>query len=83
MIRVLLVDDQALLRSGLRILLEAQEDIRDGHYWTTWPAVAPVWYPVPDEVVIKGPNKTGRPVVWTYWENGSLHIRCYAPGGGV
>lgn len=27
MIRVLLVDDQALLRSGLRILLEAQEDL--------------------------------------------------------
>jgi hypothetical protein len=27
---------------------EAQEDIRNGHYWTTWPAVAPVWYPVPD-----------------------------------
>ena len=62
---------------------EAQEDIRDGHYWTTWPAVAPVWYPVPDEVVIRGPNKIGRPVVWTYWENGTLHIRCYAPGGGV
>jgi hypothetical protein len=38
---------------------------------------------VPDEVVIRGPNKIGRPVVWTYWENGTLHIRCFAPGGGV
>jgi hypothetical protein len=62
---------------------EAQEDIRNGHYWTTWPAVAPVWYPVPDDVVIKGPNKVGRPVVWTYWENGAVRIRCYSPGGGV
>ena len=62
---------------------EAQEDIRGGHYWTTWPAVAPTWYPVPDEVVIKGPNKAGRPVVWTYWQNGEIRIRCFAPGGGV
>jgi hypothetical protein len=62
---------------------EAQEDIQNGHYWTTWPAVAPVWYPVPDEVVINGPNKVGRPVVWTYWENGAVRIRCYSPGGGV
>ena len=62
---------------------EAQEDIRDGHYWTTWPAVAPVWYPVPDEVVIKGPNKIGRPVVWIYYERGQMKIRCFAPGGGV
>jgi hypothetical protein len=62
---------------------EAQEDIRNGHYWTTWPAVAPVWYQVPDEVVIKDPNKVGHPVVWTYYERGEVRIRCYAPGGKV
>jgi hypothetical protein len=37
----------------------------------------------PDEVVIKGPNRVGRPVVWTYWQNGEIRIRCFAPGGGV
>jgi hypothetical protein len=62
---------------------EAQEDIRDGHYWTTWPAVAPTWYPVPDDVVIKDPNKVGHPVVWIYFEQGAIKIRCYAPGGKV
>jgi hypothetical protein len=62
---------------------QAQEDIRHGHYWTTWPAVSPTWYPVPDEVVIKAPNKVGHPVVWSYFENGQLRIRCYAPGGGA
>jgi hypothetical protein len=62
---------------------EAQEDIRNGHYWTTWPAVAPTWYQVPDEVVIKDPNKVGHPVVWTYYERGEVKIRCYVPGGGV
>jgi len=62
---------------------EAQEDIRDGHYWATWPSVAPSWYQVPDEVVIRGPNKTGHPVIWTYYERGEVKIRCYAPGGKV
>jgi hypothetical protein len=62
---------------------EAQEDIRDGQYWTTWPAVSPVWYPVPDDVVIKAPNKIGRPVVWIYYERGVVKIRCFVPGSGV
>ena len=62
---------------------EAQEDIRDGHYWTTSPAVAPNWYQVPDEVVIKDPNKVGPPVVWVYYERGEVRIRCYIPGGKV
>jgi hypothetical protein len=57
--------------------------IRDGHYWTTWPAVAPNWYQVPDEVVIKDPNKVGHPVVWVYYERGEVRIRCYIPGGKV
>lgn len=43
------------------------------------------WVPVPDAVVIKEPNKFGRPVVWWYrginpdgtWK---MSIRCYAPG---
>lgn len=62
---------------------EAQEDIRDGHYWTTWPSVSPTWYPVPDELVIRDPNKVGHPVVWIYDEQGVVKIRCFAPGGGV
>jgi hypothetical protein len=45
--------------------------------------VAPTWYPVPDEVVIKDPNKVGHPVVWIYYEQGEVKIRCFAPGGGV
>jgi hypothetical protein len=59
---------------------EAQEDVRDGHYWTTWPAVSPRWFEVPNDVVIRDPNKAGHPVVWTYYEQGELKIRCYAPG---
>ena len=61
---------------------EAQEDIRDGHYWVTWPAVSPRWYQVPDDVVISQPdeNHPGHPVVWVYYEQGQVKIRCFAPG---
>ena len=62
---------------------QAQEDIRNGHYWTTWPARILHLVSVPDEVVIKVANKIGHPLVWSYFENGQLKIRCYAPGGGV
>ncbi len=61
---------------------EAEEDIRNGQYWTRWPQ-NPFWVMVPDEVVIKDPNRNGAPVVWWWYENGVTKIQCYAPGGGV
>ena len=61
----------------------AEEDIRNGHYWTRWPRGDGEWHEVPDDVVIYDPNRNGAPVVWWYWENGEPKIRCYAPGGGV
>jgi hypothetical protein len=60
----------------------AEEDIRDGSYWTRWPQ-NPEWMRVPDEVVIRDPNRHGAPVVWWLYENGKPVIRCFAPGGGV
>ena len=64
------------------------EDIRYdetgiGHYWARWDK-SDGWMPVPDDVVITGPNKNGAPVVWWYQESvsegGRLVIRCYSPG---
>lgn len=64
------------------------EDIRYdakgvGHYWARWDRSGG-WMQVPDDVVIKGPNMNGAPVVWwIYTDNGSegaISIRCYAPG---
>lgn len=60
----------------------AEEDIRDGEYWARWPA-NPEWMKVPDDVVIRDPNRHGAPVVWWIYENGKPAIRCFAPGGGV
>lgn len=61
----------------------AEEDIRNGHYWVRW-GDNKEWYPVPDEAVIQGPNKFGRPAVW--WgkgEEGETYVRCFIPGAKV
>lgn len=65
---------------------EAQEEIKydesgKGHYWITSEHF-PTPTLVPDEKIIKGPNKYGLPTVW--WVGpGPYDIRCYAPGGGM
>jgi hypothetical protein len=67
----------------------AEEDIRGEHYWTRFPQSNGEWMQVPDDVVIKDPNRNGAPVVWWYFERNpvsrerELKIRCYAVGGGA
>jgi hypothetical protein len=61
----------------------AEEEIREGHYWTRFEQSNGKWIPVPDQVVIRDPNRNGAPVAWWFFESGILQIRCYAPGGGV
>jgi hypothetical protein len=67
----------------------AEETVRSDQYWTRFPESKGQWMQVPDDVVIKDPNRHGAPVVWWYYEmdpeNGRrvLKIRCYAVGGGV
>ncbi len=63
----------------------AEEDIRDSEYWARFIAfgIPTGWMRVPPEVVIHDPNRNGSPVVWFWFENGIVKIRCYSPGGGV
>lgn len=67
----------------------AEEDIREGHYWTRFPQSNGEWMQVPDDVVIKDPNRNGAPVVWWYYDMApgnvqrAVKIRCYAVGGGA
>lgn len=62
----------------------AEEDIREGHYWTRFPAGGTRWYQVPDAVVIIAPNRNGAAAVW--WGGAvegyanTIYIRCFAPG---
>jgi hypothetical protein len=65
----------------------AQEDIRDGHYWTRFtthrignPDMDSGWMQVPDDTVLTSPNRNGAAVVWYYYENYVLKIRCFAAG---
>jgi hypothetical protein len=63
----------------------AEEDMINGQYWTRWRVnddMTP-WQPVPPEAVIPQGNRNGSPVVWYWYKDGELKIRCYAPGGGV
>ncbi len=70
---------------------EAEEDIRNGHYWARWKMkprgfdqeFTTEWVEIPDEVVIREPNKNGAPIVWWWFEDGKPAARCYSPGGGV
>jgi hypothetical protein len=61
----------------------AEEDIRNGVYWTRFELTRGEWIAVPSDVVIHDPNRNGAPVVWWFFQDGKLQIRCYAPGGGV
>ena len=61
----------------------AEEDLRNGVYWTRFEFTKGEWIPVPADVVIKDPNRNGAPVAWWYLKDGKVEIRCYAPGGGV
>lgn len=65
----------------------AEEDIRDGVYWTRFEQTKGAWIPVPPDVVIHDPNRNGAPVVWWYYESGPNgevpKVKCYAPGAGL
>jgi hypothetical protein len=42
------------------------------------------WIVVPDDAVVKEPNKFGPAVVWPYMDmNGATRIRCFIPGAGT
>ena len=65
-----------------------EEDIRDGHYWVRFDKTNGEWREVPDDVVIRDPNKNGAAVVWYYYESGivsprMLKFRCFSPGAGL
>lgn len=61
---------------------EVEEDIRNGEYWVRSRKSGGQWVRVPEEYVIKEPNKWGQPVAWFRYENGQPWVYCYAPGAG-
>jgi hypothetical protein len=62
-------------------LVDTDWESHDGHYRVR---VEGNWHDVPDEAVIKKPNRDGRTIVWPMhvWEELSfkIAIRCFMPG---
>ena len=56
-------------------------DTQDGRYRVK---LHGEWIVVPDDAVVKEPNRFGPAVVWPYMDgNGATQIRCFMPGAGV
>lgn len=51
--------------------------VKDGHYTVRLDGE---WVDVPDDTVIKEPNKAGRTMVWPMYLNGRPVVRCSLPG---
>jgi hypothetical protein len=50
---------------------------RDGHYQVR---LEDEWIDVPDDALIKEPNRAGRTMVWPFYLEGRPQIRCFMPG---
>ena len=63
----------------------AEEDIENGQYVVTFEAHGRQIkrMRVPDDRVIREPNRHGRAVVWFWFENAEPRIRCFIPGAGI
>jgi len=59
----------------------------NGHYRVRVPKAAGskdmIWVEVPDDAVIKEPNKAGRTMVWPFYGSNSVLIRCFMPGSMI
>ena len=63
-------------------LSDVDWEARDGHYRVR---IEGQWWDVPDEAVIKEPNRAGRTMVWPIYYNATNHplrveVRCFIPG---
>ena len=63
-------------------LSDVDWEIKDGHYRVR---LEDKWWDVPDEAVIKEPNRAGRTMVWPIYYRSSgapdrIEIRCFMPG---
>ncbi len=64
------------------VLSDVDWETKDGHYRVR---LEDRWWDVPDEAVIKEPNRAGRTMVWPIYYRSSgvpdrIEIRCFMPG---
>lgn len=65
-------------------IADADWESLNGHYRVRVPTFPnsdqSVWLDVPDEAVVKEPNKFGRTMVWPIYTGRDVKIRCFMPG---
>lgn len=54
-------------------------EAKDGHYRVR---IDGKWVDVPDDAEIAEPNKAGVAMVWPFYLEGRVQIRCFMPGAG-
>lgn len=73
-------------------LADPEWQSHDGHYRVLLPKNPNItydleqngeWVDVPDEAVVKGPNRDGRAMVWPMYEDGHPVPRCFMPGAMI
>ena len=62
------------------VLEDADWEARDGHYRVR---IEGEWVDVPDDAVIKEPNRAGHVMVWPYHQDGKPRVRCFMPGAMI
>jgi hypothetical protein len=69
------------------VVEDADWTSQNGHYRVRVPKAAGskdmIWVEVPDEAIIKEPNKVGRTMVWPLYSSESVSIRCFMPGSMI
>lgn len=60
-----------------KYLADADWESKDGHYRVR---IDGEWIDVPDDAVLKEPNRDGRTLVWPSWADGRRTVRCFIPG---
>jgi hypothetical protein len=65
-------------------IADADWETKDGHYRVRLPKAINsnemVWVDVPNDAVIKEPNKAGRTMVWPLYGYEGVTVRCFMPG---
>lgn len=59
------------------VVLDADWDVVEGHYRVR---IQGEWVEVPDDALLREPNKFGRTMVWPMFNNGHPVVRCFIPG---
>ena len=69
------------------VVEDADWTSQNGHYRVRVPKAAGskdmIWVEVPDEGIIKEPNKIGRTMVWPLYGSEGVSIRCFMPGSMI